>query len=147
MLIFKIINASLLGIIAYYYYKNYIITKKNRKYIDILRNGLLSYALMKVNKDDIDNLKMNYDDFDGNKLPMFSGYNTANACMSYIQDKNDFRNGLFYSKHMENKLNAIDKYLLNKFDTDAKIIDFFDKFINIKKIVSSDSLGTNSDEE
>jgi hypothetical protein len=99
---------------------------------------------MKVKKNDIDNLQMNYSNFDGTKLPMFSGYDIINSCMTYIQDKDDLKNGLFYSKHMETKIDAIDKYLVKQFDTDSKIIDFFDKFININKVVNYDSLEKNS---
>lgn len=125
MQIFNII--IFIGFITYSYYKKYLLNKnKNKnKNINILQNGLLSYALMKVKKNDIDNLQMNYSNFDGTKLPMFSGYDIINSCMTYIQDKDDLKNGLFYSKHIETKIDAIDKYLVKQFDTDSKIIDFF----------------------
>lgn len=103
--------------------------EKNRR-VEALKNGLLSYALNKVKKDDFDHLNFAYQKFDGTKLPSMSGHNMVNACISYIIDKQEFKKTLFYTPHMESKLDAIDKYLENNFDTDTKVIDFMEAFIN-----------------
>lgn len=97
--------------------------------LETLKNALLSYALSQVKKDDFDHLNFAYPMFDGTKLPSMSGCNTINACTSYIIDKQDFRKSPFYTQHMENKLDAIEKYLNKQFDTDAKVMDFLEAFI------------------
>lgn len=106
--------------------------EKNKR-VEVVKNGLLSYALNKVKKDDFDHLNFAYQNFDGTKLPSMSGCDIVNACTSYIIDKQEFRKNPFYTPHMESKLDAIDKYLDTHFDTDAKVIDFMEAFINIKE--------------
>jgi hypothetical protein len=117
----------------YLLYQNFLLkSKPKNKSLEILKNGLLSYALLKTsNKDDLKSFNMNYKSFDGTKLPMFSGCSMINACLSYIQDKEDFRKSLFYTQKMDDKTIAIEKYLDRNFDTDQKVIDFFEKFIDL----------------
>jgi hypothetical protein len=119
--------------IGFLLYKNSVVKKEKgekNKYIDQIKNGLLSYALLKTaNKDDLKNFDMNYKNFDGTRLPMFSGYSTSNACLSYIIDKDEFRKCQFYTPTMEDKIVAIEKYLEKNFDSDKKVEEFFNKFI------------------
>jgi hypothetical protein len=114
-----------------------ILHKKNRdvknKRVESLKNGLLSYALSQVKKDDFDHFNFAYQNFNGTKLPSMSGCNIVNACTSYIIDKQEFRKTLFYSPHMESKLDAIDKYLDTHFDTDIKVNEFMEAFIKEQK--------------
>ena len=121
--------------IGFLLYKNSLIKKEKgekNKYIDQIKNGLLSYALLKTaDKNDLKNFDMNYKNFDGTKLPMFSGYSTSNACLSYIIDKDEFRKCQFYTPTMEDKIVAIEKYLEKNFDSDKKVEEFFNKFIEL----------------
>jgi len=106
--------------------------KPKNKSLEVLKNGLLSYALLKTSpEEDLKDFNMNYKSFDGNKLPMFSGYSTSNACLSYIIDKEDFKKSLFYTPIMEDKIIAIEKYLEKNFDSDKKVADFFDMFVEL----------------
>lgn len=118
--------------IGYSLYQYSLIKQKSQKnkHIDQIKNGLLSYALLKTaNKDDLKNFDMNYKNFDGTRLPMFSGYSTSNACLSYIIDKDEFKKCQFYTPIMEDKIVAIEKYLEKNFDSDKKVEEFFNKFI------------------
>lgn len=107
------------------------VNKKKRKenLIDILKNALLSYALGRLREKDFDGLNFSYETFDGRKLPGMSGFDETNACMSYIIDISDFHKGPWYSRPMEQKIVAINKYLDKNFDTDQKIEDFFEEFV------------------
>lgn len=119
--------------IGFLLYKNSLIKKEKgekNKYIDQIKNGLLSYALLKTaDKDDLKNFDMNYKNYDGTKLPMFSGCDIRNACLSYIIDKDEFKKYQFYTPTMEDKIVAIEKYLEKNFDSDKKVEEFFNKFI------------------
>ena len=77
--------------------------------VDHLKNALLSLALIMTKGDDVDNLNVKYDSYDGTKLPPFSGFSMENVCLTYIM-KNPF-DMPFYSKQMDNKQQAIQKYL------------------------------------
>lgn len=127
---FQIILILILIIyIVFLLYKNSSNKQKNNS-LEALKNGLLSYALLKTSdKDDVSSFNMNYKSYDGTKLPMFSGCSTSNACLSYIVDKDQFKKSFFYTKVMEDKITAIEKYLEKNFDTDDKIKEFFDMFI------------------
>lgn len=118
--------------IAFLLYTKFQQSSKN-KHIEQLKNALLSYALLKTSNGkelrELKNFDMNYKNFDGTRLPMFSGCSTSNACFSYIIDKEDFRKDLFYTPVMEDKIVAIEKYLEKNFDSDKKIEEFFNKFI------------------
>ena len=99
------------------------------KNVEILKNALLTFALSRMCKKDFDDLNMNYASFDGTKLPMLSGANYTNALCTYIICKEEYRKGPFYTKHMENKLTAIEKYLQKQFDSHDKIEEFLTKFV------------------
>lgn len=96
--------------------------------ITSLKNGLLTLALLTANRGDIDDANFAYASFDGTMLPPLSGSSTANACLSYIIDRDALRSGPFYSRHMEHKLDAIEKYLVKHFDTDAKVTEFVERY-------------------
>jgi hypothetical protein len=117
-------------IICYYYLKNK--EEKKNIYLEYLKNALLSYALMRVCKRDVDDFNMIYNDFDGTKLPMFSGSSITNASFSYIIDKKSFREHPFYTPIMEEKIKAIDKYLDKNLNSEDDIYKFFEKCL--KKI-------------
>lgn len=106
--------------------------KVTNPHVDFLKNALLSYALSQVKKDDFDHFNFAYQTFDGTKLPSMSGYDTVNACASYIIDKKMFRKGPFYTTHMESKLDAIDKYLDAQFDSNDKVTNFLELLVNQK---------------
>lgn len=97
--------------------------------LESLKNGLLTLALTRVKKDDFDEFNFSYSNYDGTKLPSLSGYNFSNACLSYILDIDQFRKSGLYSKPMEYKTIAIQKYLDKNLDTEEKILEFFDKFL------------------
>ena len=100
--------------------------KKQNSTLEILKNALLSFSLMKT-CDNIDNsLNLNYASYDGTKLPSFSGYNIENACFSYIT-KNNFTNP------MHDKSKAIEKYLSNNLGTNEQVVTFFEKFVESYK--------------
>lgn len=138
----------LIGIIMgalFVYYWNY--TKKLQN-VEILKNALLSFALSRVNQKDFDHWNMNYATFDGTKLPMMSGYDLPNALCSYIVDKADLRKGPFYTKSMEDKNTAIDKYLAKNFDSHEKVQEFLNNFVSqLPKtpIVKDEDEGQNHD--
>lgn len=92
--------------------------------VEMLKNALLTFALARVNQEDFDNENMNYAEFDGSKLPMLSGADATNALMSYIIDKGKLRKDPFYTKIMEDKVAAIEKYLAVHFDSDDKVEAF-----------------------
>ena len=73
--------------------------------------------------------KLSYD-FDGTTLPHLSGCDFVNACMTYIVDKDEFLESPFCSQMMLKKLDAIDMYLENNFDTNEKVVKFFTDFCN-----------------
>lgn len=111
--------------------------RKNReeqknKNVEALKNALLSYALHQVKKGDVDRFNFAYNTFDGTKLPPMSGCDTVNACTTYIIDKQEFKRSPWYTPQMESKLVAIDKYLDMQFDSDAKVVDFVEDFINMQ---------------
>lgn len=99
--------------------------------LENLKNALLTHALMKVKRDDIDNCCLDYASFDGTKLPMLSGCDIANACFSYIVNIKDFRKGPWYTPTMECKINAVHKYNNKNLDTDEKVYAFFNEYIDM----------------
>lgn len=108
----------IMGALFVYYWKY---TKQKLQNVEILKNALLSFALSRVNQKDFDNWNMDYATFDGTKLPMMSGYDLP---CSYIVDKGDLRKDPFYTRSMEDKNTAIDKYLAKNFDSHEKVKQF-----------------------
>ena len=85
---------------------------------DVLKNALLSLLLLSTCKPDLDETcNMNYASFDGKKLPIFSGCNVSNACMSYM------------SRFLPHKREAIDKYLAAHIATDEQTEALFEAFL------------------
>ena len=79
---------------------------------------------------------------------MMSGYDLPNALCSYIVDKADLRKGPFYTKSMEDKNTAIDKYLAKNFDSHEKVQEFLNNFVSqLPKtpIVKDEDEGQNHD--
>ena len=101
------------------------------KQLETLKNALLTFALSRVCSSDFDDFNMNYASFDGSKLPSMSGSNMNTALSSYITSKEDLMKSPFYTKHMENKIIAIEKYLEKQFDTDDKVEKFLTKFLDV----------------
>lgn len=97
--------------------------------IELLKNALLTLALMRVRSKDRDDTNMDYTLFDGTKLPMLSGCDLANACFSYIVDRAEFRSSLFYSRQMELKHDAIDLYLKRNLASYEQVEDLFNAFV------------------
>ena len=135
-----IVGTAVIGI-TYYWLKNQKLHSIKNNRIETLKNALLAFALNSVRSDDFDGLNMNYKAFDGTKLPSMSGFNLNNAFNSYIISKDDLRKSPFYSKVMEDKTIAIEKYLEKQFDTDIKVKQFLSDVINMctpKKNENSD---------
>lgn len=142
--------ALIIGIVLYYIYKKCVSVKakKDNENLEALKNSLLAFALMKCRRKDFDDFNMKYGSFNGTKLPMMSGCSLSNACFSYIITKEDFRNGPWYSRGMEEKIDAIEKYLRNNFDTSKKVESFFDEFIRVIQATPSndtDVVGTDTE--
>jgi hypothetical protein len=100
----------------------------DNKFVKQLKNALLALFLFKVNKKDFDK-SFDYSKYNGNKLPPMSGNSIENALFSYIIDIDDFRQSAFYSKTSENKLEAINKYINKKLNSEKKILKLFNIFI------------------
>jgi hypothetical protein len=126
----NIVFGLLVGLITYHLYKSFFQQKtKSNKSLEALKNCLLAHALMRTKRADFDDLNMNYASFDGTKLPMMSGCDASNACFTYIITKEDFRKNPFYTRMMEGKIDAVDRYLKRNFDTDEKVSAFFDEYM------------------
>ena len=77
-----------------------------------LGEAALTLLLTSVFEDRFPNLPdLNYDRYDGSKLPLLSGYNTANACLTYI-------------KHGGSKSRAIERFLDNHLRSREQVSDF-----------------------
>ena len=94
--------------------------------IECLKNALLSYVFMKYGKID-DSPINNYKNFDGSVLPAFSGFDTVNACFSYIQSQHELIFGKFQTQIMQDKNDAILKYIEKNLNTYEKVVELFDK--------------------
>ena len=84
---------------------------------EMLKNALLSYALIVLRQDDIDVFNFNYNSFDGTKLPSFAGCDTNNAIMSYMNTS------------MIDKNQAIERYIKNRFATNKDVESFMIEFL------------------
>lgn len=94
--------------------------------VERLKNALFSFALMEVKHADV--TQMHYADFTGEELPAMSGCSIENACFSYMGNKDSFRKSPFYTKQMEQKQEAIEKYIQHHLNTDEKVLAFFMDF-------------------
>jgi hypothetical protein len=98
--------------------------------IEKLKNALLTLALTKVRDEDFDE-SFEYAKYTGNKLPPLSGINAPNSFFTYIINKEEFKNDMFYSKPMEEKIIAIEKYLEKNLGTDEQVTEFFDSYMEL----------------
>ena len=116
---------------VYIFIKNDFFKKPNNgnMNIELLKNALLSLALKEVCRDKIDNFNMNYESYDGTKLPMFSGFSLENACFTYIQDEETSKRNPFNSIVMESKSKAIDAFLNNQLNSEKSVFEFFKSFV------------------
>lgn len=112
--------------------------RQDQDFVESLKNALLSFALARVYRDKFDDFNMDYKSFDGSSLPMMSGCSITNACFTYIQDKNQLRQNVFYTQHMENKIEAIEKFIRTHLDSTESVIDFFETFV--KEEYGNDSI-------
>lgn len=131
MIKYIVVATVAIGVISYWFMKQNSPADIKNKQLEMLKNALLTFALSRVNSADFDDFNMNYASFDGSKLPSMAGCDVNNALCSYIISKEDFQKGPFYSKHMENKITAIEKYLEKQFDTDDKVEIFLSKFLDV----------------
>ena len=104
---------------------------ENLYHIEKLKNALLSYALNTIKHADPDfnpatDFRLDYGNFDGTTLPIFSGCNIENACFTYINDNKQ------PISQMEEKQIAIRKYLMKNLNSEVQIVEFFRKFVDIK---------------
>ena len=128
MLSHIIVGTAVFGICFYWFNKKYQ-SVRNQK-VELLKNALMTFALNILRSKDFDSISMKYSEFDGTKLPKMSGCDLNNALFSYIMSKEKLRNGPFYSKIMEDKITAIEKYLEYHFDTYEKVENFLSEFID-----------------
>lgn len=106
-------------------------------HIEQLKNALLSYALNTIKINDpnfkpFSDFRMDYENFDGTQLPMFSGCDITNACFTYIKQCEET------NLYMEDKQIAIQKYLIKNLNTSEQIVNFFNKFVELTKIKEED---------
>jgi hypothetical protein len=101
--------------------------KRTDDNVDLLKNALLSFALKHVCYKDVSHLDMNYAKYDGKKLPMFSGFSMSNACFSYIVDS---KATAFQIAQMDQKSDAINKYLVRNLSTTDQVEKLFDDFVS-----------------
>lgn len=136
-----IVLGFVMGSIFFFYINKYL-SFNDVTQVDHLKNALLSFALIMTKGDDVDNLNMSYESYDGTKLPPFSGYCPENVCLTYIE-KNLCNHNIYY-KIPDNKQQAIQKYLDKNLDTQSKMIEFFDAFY--KKMVEEKTNKTEMNE-
>ena len=97
--------------------------------MDKEKNKMISEEkLVNIKKEDMAKLDYQYEKFNGDKFPALSGSSLAHACYTYIFNRFTFRKSIMYSKAMENKLDAIEKYLNLHLKTEEQTLEFFEKF-------------------
>lgn len=117
-------------LLIYSIFMTYIAFPKRDYRIEKLKNALFSFALLRVCESDIEyneDIKI----YNGDKIPQFHGNNINDMCFSYLNDTG--------------VLIAINKYIDRNLNTEAKIFDFFNMFIDeidydTKKIDSQSSV-------
>jgi hypothetical protein len=97
--------------------------------LEVLKNALLTAAIISIKEQDMDH-NFDYTSYDGTKYPPLSGSSIHCACFSYILNRFQFRKSLFYTKIMESKLDAIEKYLAKNLSTKEQVDAFFNEFCN-----------------
>jgi hypothetical protein len=104
------------------------------KSIEKLKNALLTLLLVSVNKKDFDK-NFDYSKYDGTKLPPMSGSSLENALLTYIIDQNELKGSKFYTKTMDIKSEAINKYINKNLNTDKKILKLLSVFLKKNKVL------------
>lgn len=102
--------------------------------IDLLKNALLTTALNDVfrPKNLFDDWNMDYNSFDGSKLPAMSGYSAENVCFTYIQEPQDLAREPFATRTMIDKARAIEKFIDCNLSSEAQVLDFFSQYMDTK---------------
>jgi hypothetical protein len=113
----QMIVVLLIGCVIGYCVSRYLkFTKSQSSSLDRLKDALLTYSISKIRRNDFDHFNVNYQSFDGTKLPMLSGFSLANACFTYMH------------LNMFGKKEAINRYLSKNFATDEQVLAFFEEF-------------------
>ncbi len=121
--IFGMVSVFTLGIyIKYGKLFTDIESEKEINKVEKLKNGLLTYSLIKINQKDFNDNNINNILFTGKYLPKLDGSSIENSCINYINNKDLM------------KYKAINLYLDSHFTTEEEIINFLTKFINKDKI-------------
>jgi hypothetical protein len=108
-------------------YASGVLSKRSNVYtdgnIEKLKNALLSYALLRTCKEDIDDEDFDYEAYDGSALPMFLGRTLEDACFSYITDYEDHH-------AFQMRTSAISKYIYKNLASECNAFEFFVKFLD-----------------
>lgn len=121
--IFGVVSILTLGIYIKYGQISTDINNENEiKEVEKLKNGLLTYSLIKINQKDFNDQNLNYKLYTGKYLPKLDGTSIENSCINYINKKDII------------KYNAINLYLTSHFRNEEEIIKYLTKFINQDKI-------------
>jgi hypothetical protein len=109
---------------------DYVQKSKEETPVEKLKNALLTLMLLTVKSDDFSKgLNLNYSGYNGDELPSLSGCSMENDCFTYIQKKEALRYTPFYTKQMEHKIEAVEKYLEKNLDTSEKVLEAFTTFL------------------
>jgi hypothetical protein len=110
------------------------------KPIEDLKNALLAHALVRVHNDKVEMLPIsNYKHYDGDKLPSLSGCTDVNAFYSYIVPLEELKKGPFYVPMMEDKQNAITKFIEKHIKSQDDSLTFFEKYLEIMQTKEDDT--------
>ena len=94
--------------------------------LERLKNALLAYALIRHGVVD-PMAATNYRAYDGTTLPAFSGFDVTNACFSYIQSDHDRLFAPFPSRAMNDKHDAVVRYMDRNLATLDQVVELFEK--------------------
>jgi hypothetical protein len=122
---YVIIIILLISYIIYLHYSR----KQTDTHLEQLKNALLTYFLMKIFRDHIEEGPI-ITVFDGTTLPPLSGSDTKHACFTYIIDETSFRKSIFFTPSMLKKHIAIHKFLVLHLNTKEQVSKFFDNVIH-----------------
>lgn len=112
---------------------------KDNSAVRRLKNSLLSLALLTVFKDKVDGGKDRmYQLYDGTKLPAPSGDDLIAGCGSYYVERTEFMNSAWYTQVMEQRLEAIYKFMDRHLGDPRAIDRFFQAFVEIAYPSSTD---------
>jgi hypothetical protein len=99
-------------------------------HVKALKNALLTLAMLTVHRDCIcDKPTAGYAAMDGATLPNAAGCHLANACFTYMPDRGGLRADPWYTRVMEDKLDAIERFIARHIDTTEKAEELFEIFV------------------